>query len=61
MSFQSTTTQYGEAWNRLFIDWRPESGYQHDDRRCYELYLNDPRKHPQDKHNLKICELIRQL
>ncbi len=54
-------TQYGEAWDRLFSDWLPESGYQPDDRPCYELYLNDPRSHPQNKHILEICEPIRPL
>ncbi len=54
-------TQYGEAWDRLFSDWLPESGYQPDDRPCYELYLNDPREHPQNKHILEICEPIRPL
>jgi AraC family transcriptional regulator len=53
--------QYGEAWNRLFSDWLPESGYQPDDRPCYELYLNDPGKHPEKKHILEICEPIRPL
>ncbi len=54
-------TQYGEAWDRLFSDWLPESGYQPDDRPCYELYLNDPRKHPEKKHILEIYEPIRPL
>ena len=51
-------TQFGEAWDRLFTDWLPESGYQPDDRPCYELYLNDPRKHPQKKHLVEICEPV---
>lgn len=54
-------TQYGEAWNRLFSDWLPESGYQPDDRPCYELYLNDPQEHPMNKHILEICEPVRPL
>ncbi len=54
-------SQYGEAWNRLFSDWLPESGYQPDDRPCYELYLNDPGQHPERKHILEICEPIRPL
>jgi len=54
-------TQYGEAWDRLFSDWLPESGCQPDERPCYELYLNDPRKHPEKKHIIEICEPIRPL
>lgn len=54
-------TQYGEAWDRLFSDWLPESGYQPDDRPCYEIYLNDPQKHSKKKHIVEICEPIRPL
>ena len=54
-------TQYGEVWDRLMCDWMPESGYQPDDRKCYELYLNDPSKHPEGKHIVEIHEPIRPL
>ena len=52
-------TQYGEAWDRLIGEWMPQSGYQPDERMCYELYLNDPRKHPEGKHIVDVCEPIR--
>lgn len=52
-------TQYGEAWDRLIGGWLPQSGYQPDDRLCYELYLNDPRKHPENKHIVDISEPVR--
>jgi AraC family transcriptional regulator len=54
-------TQYSEAWQRLIGDWLPRSGYQPDDRLCYELYLNDPESHPEKKHIVEICEPIRPL
>lgn len=54
-------TQYGEAWDRLFSDWLPESGYQPDDRPCYEIYLNHPGKHAERKHIVELCEPIRPL
>ncbi len=54
-------TRYGEAWDRLMTDWLPESGYQPDSRLCYELYLNNPEKHPEGKHIVEICEPIRAL
>ena len=54
-------TQYGEAWDRLIGDWLPRSGYQPDDRLCYEMYLNDPDEHPEKKHIVDICEPIRPL
>jgi len=54
-------TQYGEAWDRLICDWMPRSGYQPDERMCFEMYLNDPRKHPEGKHVVDICEPVRPL
>ncbi len=53
--------QFGEAWDRLMGEWLPESGYQPDDRMCYEIYLNDPRKHPEGKFIVDICEPVRPL
>lgn len=51
--------QFTEAWNKLMGEWLPESGYQPDDRLCYELYLNDPEEHPQGKFIVDICEPVR--
>lgn len=53
--------EYGAAWDKLMGEWLPESGYQPDDRLCYEVYLNDPDQHPQHKHIVEICEQIRPL
>ncbi len=53
--------EFGEAWDALMRDWMPESGYQPDDRMCYELFYNDPKTHPQGKFILDICEPIRPL
>ncbi|MDD5264194.1 MAG: GyrI-like domain-containing protein [Candidatus Bipolaricaulis sp.] len=53
-------TQFGEAWERL-MEWMPKSGYQPDDRMCYEMYLNDPDTHPEKKWLVDICEPIRPL
>jgi len=54
-------SQFGEAWNALMRDWLPESGYQPDDRMCYEVYLNDPKTHPEGKFLVEICQPIRPL
>jgi AraC family transcriptional regulator len=54
-------TQFGEAWDKLIGEWMPKSGYQPDDRMCYELYLNDPDTHPEKKWKVDICEPIRPL
>ena len=42
-------------------EWLPESGYQPDDRLCYEIYLNDPTTNPQRKHIVDICEPVKPL
>jgi AraC family transcriptional regulator len=52
--FRINMEQYGDAWNTVFGDWLPESGYQCSDGSCYELYLNDPSKDPEGKHHIKI-------
>lgn len=40
--------EYEGAWNAL-IKWLPESGYEPDDRPCFEVYLNDPSQEPDGK------------
>jgi AraC family transcriptional regulator len=34
--------EYAAAWNWLMGEWLPASGYQPDDRPCYEVYLSQP-------------------
>lgn len=51
-------SEFGEAWDAL-MRWLPESGYQPDDRMCYEVYLNEPQSHPEGKFIVDICEPIR--
>ena len=52
--FEILPDQYGDAWNAVYGGWLPESGYQPDDRPCFELYSNDPQKHPEGKHVVDI-------
>jgi AraC family transcriptional regulator len=52
--FEITPDKYGDAWNAVYGGWLPESGYQPDDRPCFELYLNDPKQHPEGKHLVDI-------
>jgi len=52
--FEIMPDQYGDAWNAVYGGWLPESGYQPDDRPCFELYLNDPKEHPEGKHVVDI-------
>jgi len=43
-SFEGTAREIQGAWDRVFADWLPRSGYQPDDRPCYELYRGNPMK-----------------
>lgn len=52
--------QFGTAWNAL-MEWLSTSGYQPDDRMCYEVYLNDHEAHPERKFIVDLCEPIRPL
>ncbi len=53
--FEISPDRYGDAWNAVFGGWLPESGYQPADGPCFELYLNDPKQHPEGKHIFDIC------
>jgi len=52
--FEINADQYEEAWNALYGNWLPSSGYQPDDRPPFELYRNDPKNHPEGKHIVDI-------
>jgi AraC family transcriptional regulator len=55
------SSEYEQAWNWVYGQWLPHSGYQPDDRPCFELMLNDPATHPQHKHVVEICVPVRPL
>ena len=42
--FEGSAHEIQGAWDRIFADWLPRSGYQPDDRPCYELYRGHPMK-----------------
>lgn len=48
-------SEYEEAWDMVYSEWLPKSGFQPDERCCFERYLNDPQKHPLNKHFIEIC------
>ncbi len=52
--FEIDPKQYGAAWAYVMGTWMPESGYQPDDRPCYECFLNDPKTHPEGKHVVEL-------
>ena len=53
--------EYEEAWDIVYGGWLPESGYQPDNRLCYELYQNDPKEHPEGIHIVDICVPVKPL
>jgi AraC family transcriptional regulator len=59
--FELRSDQFGQAWNAIMGEWMPSSGYQPDDRMCYELYLNDHTEHPEGKFIVDICEPVKPL
>jgi AraC family transcriptional regulator len=59
--FEINPSQYAEIWNAVYGVWLPESGYQPDDRPCFEIYLNDPRNHPEGKSIVDIYVPVKPL
>jgi AraC family transcriptional regulator len=59
--FEIAPDRFGDAWNALMGEWMPSSGWQPDDRMCYEVYLNEPSQHPEGKFIVEICEPVRPL
>ena len=52
--FEILPDEYSEAWDAVFGKWLPDSGFQPDDRPSMEVYLNDPKEHPEGKHIIDI-------
>ena len=59
--FEINPDEYMEAWNWVYGVWLPGSGYQPDDRPCFELYGPDPKEHPHGKHIVDICVPVKPL
>jgi AraC family transcriptional regulator len=59
--FEINPDEYEDAWNSVMKDWLPGSGYQPDDRLCFEWYQNDPHEHPEGKHIFDICLPVKPL
>jgi AraC family transcriptional regulator len=59
--FEVLPDGFKEAWDTMMGGWLPESGYQPDDRNCYEVYHQTPDRHPQQKFVLDICVPVKPL
>ena len=47
------------AWNAVFAGWLPTSGYEPDDRPCYELYGGDPTVDGRGTFRCSLCLPVR--
>lgn len=59
--FELTDQEYTQAWQLVYGQWLPQSGYQPDDRPPYEVFHNNPEEHPEHKHIIDICVPVRPL
>lgn len=59
--FEIRPDQFGEAWDALMGEWFPSSGWQPDDRMCFEVYIQDPEDNPEGHFVIDICEPVRPL
>lgn len=59
--FEIPPARIAEAWGAVMGGWLPESGFQPDDRLCYEVAHNNPAEHPEGKIVLDICVPVRPL
>lgn len=59
--FELKNDEYSAAWSKFMGEWFPKSGYQPDDRLCFEHYLNDPNQHPEGKCIVDICMPVKPL
>ena len=48
------------AWDRVFAAWLPGSGYEPDDRPCFEMYRGDPNVAP-GAFRCELCLPVRPL
>lgn len=41
--FELTAQDFQQAWNWVYGEWFPSSGYQPDDKPCFEMYPEEPK------------------
>ena len=56
--FEVGPQEFGEAWNWVYGEWLPTSGYQPDDKPCYEMYPEEPKN---GKFVVDICVPVKPL
>jgi len=59
--FELKDDEYEAAWDALMGGWLPDSGYQPDDRLCYELCHTSPKDNPEGGSKVYICIPVKPL
>lgn len=59
--FETADQDVGLAWEAMMAGWLPESGFQLDDRHCYQISRNRPDEHPQGKLIFDLCLPVKPL
>ena len=60
-TYADINAELGQAWNTLMGDWFPDSGYQPDDRSCFEIYRETEEQALSGKYIVDICEPVKPL
>lgn len=50
--FELDATQFQQAWEWVYSQWLPNSGYEPDDKPCFEMYPEEPKD---GKFTVDIC------
>ncbi|WP_263771132.1 AraC family transcriptional regulator [Propionivibrio soli] len=58
--FEITDDGFQQAWEDAFA-WLVQSGYECDDKPCYEMYLNNAEQHPEGKWVVNACIPLKKL
>lgn len=56
--FEVSEEQFGLAWEWIYAKWLPQSGYQPDDKPCFEMYPEEPKN---GKFVVDICVGVKAL
>lgn len=59
--FEMDQSECTEAWNYIYGEWLPKSGFQPDKGYFFEVYINDPNTHPEKKCIIDIYLPIKPL
>ncbi len=59
--FEISEEEFQMAWDYVYGQWLPKSGYQPGDGPCYELCLKDPKNNPEHKYIVEICVPVQPL